>query len=169
MELLRIELEGFRTRSATGRPITIPQTTTQIAILLLPTTALSRPRARHPDVEPFTGEDLRNYRPFRVNLRTKFTIDGACLPDEEERVLYAFSRLRGKASQRMLPWLLAKQDRGQPLRTNDFYEALDKAFGDPDAKTKALVRVNTMKQGSKDFREFLGEFDEALSDAGGLL
>jgi hypothetical protein len=62
-----------------------------------------RPRARCPDVEPFDGEDLRNYRPFRINLYTKFLIDDQCFKSDEERILYAFSRLRARASQRVLP------------------------------------------------------------------
>lgn len=69
----------------------------------------------------------------------------------------------------MLPWLVAKQETKEPLHIVEFEGAMDKAFGNPDARQKALVQVNTMKQGTKDPREFLGKFDEALSDAGGLL
>lgn len=128
----------------------------------------SHPRPRHPDPEPFSGEDQKDYLPFQMNLRTKFIIDAACYPTEEEKVYYAYSRLSGKASQRMLPWLKAKQDQNTPVRWGDFTQALDKAFDDPDRQRKALVRVNTMKQGKKTLEEFLNEFDGELLNAGGV-
>ena len=46
---------------------------------------------------------------------------------------------------------------------------MDKAFGDPNHQRKALVRVNTMKQGRKSLEEFLNEFDGELLSAGGML
>jgi len=63
----------------------------------------ARPRARYPDVEYFTGEDVKAFPPFKINLRTKFTFDSACFLSDREKVLYAYSRLQGRASQRMLP------------------------------------------------------------------
>lgn len=47
-------------------------------------------------------------------------------------------------------------------------DVMDKAFGDPDIQRKALVRVNTMKQGKQELEEFLNDFDEALLQAGGI-
>jgi hypothetical protein len=103
-----------------------------------------------------------------MNLHTKFAINAACYPTEEEQVYYAYSRLRGKASQRVLPWLLAHQKSETPVLWAEFSAVLDKAFGDPDQQRKALVRVNIMKQGRRDFEEFLNEFDEELLNAGGI-
>lgn len=127
-----------------------------------------RPRAIFPDVEPFTGDDLTLYPAFRVNLNTKFTIDASVYATEEERVLYAFSRLRTKATKRILPWISAQQASANPLRTADFYEVLDRAFKDPDVQKKALVRLNHMKLGNKDLREFMADFDQTLVEAGGI-
>jgi hypothetical protein len=127
-----------------------------------------RPRARCPDVEPFDGEDLRNYRPFRINLYTKFLVDDQCFRSDEERILYAFSRLRAKASQRVLPWVIAKTNSQEPASLDEFYRTLDKAFSDPERQKRALVRVNTMKQGKRELKDFLTEFDAAMIDAGGL-
>ena len=127
----------------------------------------SRPRPRYPDVDPYNGEDPRDYRVFRVNLRTKFVVDAPCFLSDEEQILYAFGRLRGKASQRILPWIIAKQNQLPTL--SDFYQALDQAFDDPEVQRKALVRVNTMKQGKRDLEDFLAEFEGTLIDAGGLL
>jgi hypothetical protein len=161
---LRAELQAVRNSQLRNHP---PVTTTVTPATPTPYER-SYPRPRHPDVEPFTGEDPKDYPPFQMNLRTKFAIDAACYPTEEEQVYYAYSRLRGKASQRVLPWLLARQKSETPVLWAEFSAVLDKAFGDPDRQRKALVRVNTMKQGRRDFEEFLNEFDEELLNAGGI-
>ena len=96
---LRAELRAIQSQQPDMRT-----TTASIATPPVPEApSLNRPRPRHPDVEPFTGEDPKDYPPFRMNLRTKFAIDAACYRTEEEQVYYAYSRLRGKASQRILP------------------------------------------------------------------
>ena len=46
---------------------------------------------------------------------------------------------------------------------------MDKAFGDLNYQRKALVWVNTMKQGWKSLEEFLNEFDGELLSADGML
>ena len=61
-----------------------------------------------------------------------------------------------------------KEERGEPVLWNNFIEAMEKAFGDPDLKQKALVRVNTIKQGRRNFEECLNKFDEVLLQAGGI-
>jgi hypothetical protein len=101
-----------------------------------------------------------------MNLRTKFAIDEACFHTDALKVFYTYSRLRGRAAQRILPWLSAQDANG--VKFNDLIAVMDKAFGDPDKQRKALVRVNTMKQGRKELDEFLNDFDEALLEAGGM-
>ncbi|CBF81852.1 zinc finger CCHC domain-containing protein [Aspergillus nidulans FGSC A4] len=139
---LRAELQAVRNSQLRNHP---PVTTTVTSATPTPYER-SYPRPRHPDVEPFTGEDPKDYPPFQMNLPS----------------------LRGKASQRVLPWLLARQKSETPVLWAEFSAVLDKAFGDPDRQRKALVRVNTMKQGKRDFEEFLNEFDEELLNAGGI-
>ena len=82
---------------------------------------------------------------------------------------YAYSCLCGKASQYILPWLTAKQDQHALVQWEEFVQAMDKAFGDPNHQRKALIQVNTMKQGWKSLEEFLNEFDGELLSAGGML
>jgi hypothetical protein len=84
------------------------------------------------DVKPFTGEDPKDYPPFQINLYIKFVINAACYPIEEEQVYYAYSCLRGKASQHVLPWLLACQKSETPVLWAEFSVVLDKAFSNPD-------------------------------------
>lgn len=85
---LHTELKNSRTNNQLNSSTTIPTPT--IGTTPAPN-ELRRPRPVHPDVEPFTGEDSRSYPPFRMNLRTKFTIDAACYPDETSKVYYTYS------------------------------------------------------------------------------
>lgn len=169
-ELSHLQRNADSTTSAsqTTPAETTPAETTPTETAPEPKQEEQRPRSRYPDVEPFDGEDLGNYRPFRINLYTKFLIDHQCFRSDEERILYAFGRLRTKASQRILPWVVAKTQRGGGANLNEFYQAMDKAFSDPEMQKRALVRVNTMKQGKRDLKEFLNEFDATMIDAGGL-
>jgi hypothetical protein len=41
-----------------------------------------------------------------------------------------------------------------------------RAFADPEAQNKALQKLGYMKQGTKDFCEFISEFDQTLLEAG---
>jgi hypothetical protein len=134
----------------------------------LPTTP-PRTRPTYPDVKSYDGEDPEEYQVFRTNLEVKFTMDDHYFRDDKEKVYYAFGRLDGKASRRLHPWLLAKRERGEALLLEDFYKAMDLAFSDPDRKQRALVRINTMRQGKRELRDFLSEFEQTLAEAGGLV
>lgn len=166
MEQQSMENQDFRTRieqmqsqpPTNPRPAAEPPTNEQP-----PPNNGQRPRTRHPDVEIFDGSNTKNFLPFKMNLHMKFMLDGPCFPGDEEKVLYAYGRLRERASQRVLPWIIAKTDAREALHWVDFVGVLDKAFGDPDLKQKALVRVNTMRQGRRNLEEFLNDFDEALT------
>jgi hypothetical protein len=63
---------------------------------------------------------------------------------------------------------LACQKSETPVLWAEFSVVLDKAFGDPDWQRKALVQVNIIKQGRRDFEEFLNEFDKELLNTGGI-
>ncbi|CBF89288.1 hypothetical protein AN0535.2 [Aspergillus nidulans FGSC A4] len=124
-----------------------------------------RPRPMHPDVRTFNGENAHNYLAFKINLRTKFTIDGNSYPDSSAKAYYIFSRLEGKASRRMLPWMEAN---GPTISYEGLMEAMDKAYLDADRQQRALVRINTMRQNNRDLDEFLDNFNKALLNTGGM-
>ncbi|TQS34028.1 hypothetical protein Golomagni_05607 [Golovinomyces magnicellulatus] len=44
---------------------------------------------------------------------------------------------------------------------------MDKAFGDSDKITKAINKLNTIKQGNREFREFLQDFEQTILEAQG--
>ncbi|KAJ5135053.1 uncharacterized protein N7515_004331 [Penicillium bovifimosum] len=116
----------------------------------------------------FSGDDRKEYDVFRMNLNTKFGMDAHFFPTEAKRVLYAFGRLTGKASQRMMPWMRSHGMPTKPYVLTKFYDEMDRAYGDSDRQQQALVRLHRLRQDKKDLREFLGEFDQELAEAGAL-
>lgn len=104
VNVLHTEIDRLRTLSTTPQPTATPTLSaapepSSIRIEANPApTFTPPPRPRYPDVEPFDGEDVRDYRAFRINLHTKFLVDSHCYFSDEERILYAFSRLRKKAN-----------------------------------------------------------------------
>ncbi len=131
-----------------------------------PPRTMIRPRPIHPDVELYNGENKNDYLSFELKLYTKFEIDQDTYPTETSKTAYAFSRLSGQASRRMLPWL--NKHRGTGYTYDAFVAEMRKSFGDPDLQRRSLNRVNNIKQGKRNFDEFLGEFEEVLLNAGGF-
>ena len=51
------------------------------------------------------------------------------------------------------------------FKVQEFLKQLDAAFADPQKQSKALSRVNQIRQGNRDFREFLRDFEQTLLKA----
>lgn len=130
---------------------------------------VQRPRPRMPDPAPFTGDDSTLYPQFEAKLTAKIEVDKDAIGDDHQLMWYAFSRLEGKAAARVLPWIQTKQETDPgSLNWRTFKDFLRTTFSDPERRTKAISQLNTIKQRGKDLREFLGEFDQLLLEAGGL-
>jgi hypothetical protein len=48
----------------------------------------------------------------------------------------------------------------------NFFKQLSQAFGDPRSREKALKKLNTIRQGSRPFGEFLTDVDRLMLKAG---
>jgi hypothetical protein len=119
----------------------------------------------HPN--KFDGLDRSAYPAFKGYLQVKFRIDSEAIGGETEKVWYGYGYLIGKAAERIFPWLAAAEEKRRPLRVEDFFTQLDAAFSDPQSAQRALEWINSKKQGSQPFREFLQEFEQKLLEAGG--
>jgi hypothetical protein len=78
--------------------------------------------------------------------------------------------LKDYAAARIHPWMqiYGKDRHGVSEGTLEmFFEEMRFPFKDPQLQQKALARLNTLRQGKRDFREFLGEFEQLLLEAGG--
>ncbi|KAJ5135054.1 uncharacterized protein N7515_004332 [Penicillium bovifimosum] len=98
-----------RLQELTANATTVAQEETQRE-----TRAPAPMRPTYPDATMFSGNDRKEYDVFRMNLNTKFEMDAHFFPTEAKRVLYAFGRLTGKASQPMMPWM---RSHGMPTKT----------------------------------------------------
>jgi hypothetical protein len=118
----------------------------------------------HPD--KFTGDDESAFPQFKGLLEAKLEIDSRAIGTQKERVWYAFGRLTGKAAGRIYPWIEASKNTND-FTVSEFLKQLDSAFADPQKQSKALSKINWIRQGNRDFREFLREFDQTLLEAQG--
>ncbi|KAJ5545340.1 hypothetical protein N7535_006273 [Penicillium sp. DV-2018c] len=84
----------------TPPPATATMNTASLLAMEQPVTPAPAPmRSTYPDVATFSGEDLKEYDVFQLNLRTKLETDGHFYSTTSRQVLYGFERLTGKASQ----------------------------------------------------------------------
>lgn len=165
VQALREENQSLREAMLARQPSTAtePQAPQQTAA------TTPRPRARLPDPSPFSGEDLALYPQFEAKLTAKIEVDRDAIGNDHQLMWYAFSRLEGKAATRVLPWIQAKQETDpSSLTWEAFRDFLRTSFSDPLRRTRAISRLNTIKQRGRDLIEFLGEFDQLLLEAGGL-
>jgi len=84
-----------------------------------------RPRAVLPDPEQYDGEEANAYPQFESKLYAKLQVDEAAIGGPFERLWYAFGRLKGKAAQRLHPWMEANgkdRDRITDNTIQEFFE-----------------------------------------------
>jgi hypothetical protein len=126
-------------------------------------------RAKHSQPHPtkYNGEDRTLYPAFKGQLRAKLEIDQLAIGGDKEMVWYSYGCLTGKAATRIYPWLDANSRKSIPLRIDSFFEQMDAAFLDPQIAQNALKWINSARQRTTPFRDFLYEFESKLLEAGG--
>jgi hypothetical protein len=145
-----------------------PAPITEVPVLNGPVSdPFRRPKHSLSHPEKYDGESKTAYPAFKGHLRAKLRIDQAAIGGEAEQVWYGFGRLSGKAAERIFPWIEATDSQQKPLRVQDFFDQLDAAFYDAQSPQRALEWINTKRQGSTPFREFLQDFEQKLLEAGG--
>ena len=82
-------------------------------------------------------------------------------PDATEaaRIAYIQTRIAGKASDFLGPFLDAKEDREEDVAVEDIIQYLQSVFEDPDQRIKARQELRSLKmKPSDDFNQFLANF-----------
>ena len=126
-----------------------------------PTPTLSPQRPRFPDPEPFDGTRL-SYPVFKQKAKAKIDMDGGIYGSERGQVNYLFSRLSGNAAKTVLPWLNSQPD----PTLSSFWAFMDLRFSDPQAKAKALDKLQSMTQKqNEDIRDYLARFEQELLES----
>ena len=121
-----------------------------------------------PEPPEFTGDDKSLTRSFIFQARNKVTAnrDHFTLTTETETqlsmVAYIFSRFRGTASKRAL----ALVSNNQFVTADNFFEWIERAFGDPDPVATAQAKIRECKQKNRPFQEYLAEFSMYINDTG---
>ena len=125
-----------------------------------------RPKPTQPNPHRFSGEDTTEYPQFRGLLEAKLRIDAAAIGGMDELVWFAFGRLKGTAAGRIWAWMNWAKDTERFTLVNLFQE-MDKSFDDPQKQNKALAELNAARQGGRDLRTFLSDFDRLILEARG--
>ena len=122
-------------------------------------------------LRPYENKDRTLWPAFRSLLEAKLTIDGEngqIGANSYQQIWFLLSKLDDKARKLILPW--EKEYRNDPVEytVEKCLEYMDSHFMEHNAKGKALTRLNTWNQGSRDFNEFLSTFMDNLLTAGGI-
>ncbi|GKU11187.1 unnamed protein product, partial [Fusarium langsethiae] len=118
---------------------------------------------RIPDPDKFEGSraDLRR---FRIAINEKLDVNRDRFPTAVSRVAYVNSRLGKEAHKLIHPYT-----RDGICRLSDYQDVLDilqKAYGDPNESRTARRKLDSIKQGNRDFSAFHAEFQSLSIDSG---
>ncbi|KAL2885063.1 hypothetical protein HOO65_080013 [Ceratocystis lukuohia] len=121
-----------------------------------------------PDVEKFDGKSYMRFRMFMTDIKEKQVVDCEALGGERGFVSYVYSRLTGRARDRIGPYMgsyYSTPDDAKALET--FYAFLEETFSDPTAEQQAAERLNTTKMGNRPIEEYIAQMDLLFLQANG--
>jgi hypothetical protein len=119
-----------------------------------------------PDPQRFDGTRKR-FRAWQLEMQSKLRVDGVAIGSPSDQFAYIYARLD------QIPQSMAAAffERGGPDGRFDpdmFMQYLVSCYADPNAEQRALARLETMRQGSKEsFAAFLPKFEKELAESGG--
>lgn len=116
-----------------------------------------------PDAPMFDGTRDK-LRSFVAQLRLKLFADTTRFPTPQLRLSYAINRCEGRAMEQLLPYI---RDNGTITGLDDVEDVisvLQTAFGDPDRAATARHKLQTLRQGNKEFSLYYAEFSRLVSD-----
>ncbi|KAH0606068.1 uncharacterized protein H6S33_004525 [Morchella sextelata] len=139
-----------------ARAAPAPAASAPVAAAPPPTTVPAFRSEKFPDPEKFDG--TRNKLPgFTTQLRIKLEVNHDRFRNEAAKVIYAVSRLEGRALDQVVP--LVNANPAAPLSSvTAFVAHLEASFGDPDPRGTARRQLVTLKQGKGDFATYYSQF-----------
>ena len=116
-----------------------------------------------PDPASFSGnrDDLPRWL---AQVKVKLSVNSAHFPDNAARVGYLYSRLEGAAAQQLLPYFNSPTGLALIPSTDSFYQVLENAFGNPDRKTWAQNKLESLYQRNKEFAVHYAESQRTAAD-----
>jgi hypothetical protein len=122
------------------------------------------------DPEPFSG-NRRQARQFMMQCQIKFSGEPEKFQSEQQKVLYAASRLRSVAFDWIMPFLARAEETptDPPLCLTSFSafrESFLLMFDDPERKTTAERQLFSLRQGNRSVAATAAEFQRLSLEAG---
>jgi hypothetical protein len=119
-----------------------------------------------PNPPKFDGT-RRNFRPWYLEMRAKLSLDRCAFRSDKERFAYVYARLEGTA-QNMAAAYFEQGSLNGSQSPDEFLDYLNRRYGDPNAKGRALDRLRTLRQRpNESFATFFLKFEKELADSGG--
>lgn len=126
----------------------------------------NRKKPTLPNPPKFDGT-RRNFRPWHLEMRAKLTLDRDAFSNEQELFAYVYARLEGTA-QNMAAAYFEQGGSDGSQSADHFLDYLNRRYGDPNAKRRALDRLRTLRQRpDESFATFFPKFEKELADSGG--
>ncbi len=126
------------------------------ARLALPvvTSYISKPKHswHYPDL--YTYKDELIYPQFWGGLEAKLQINKLAISYKEEKVQYIINYLKGDIAKRIYPWVEFVKDTDQFI-VYELFRQIDLAFIDLQKESKAIAKINKIKQKGYPFCDFL--------------
>ncbi|OAQ59083.1 zinc knuckle domain-containing protein [Purpureocillium lilacinum] len=129
-------------------------------------TILAKKKPTLPDPPKFDGT-RKKFRPWYLEIRAKLIHDRGAFRSDEERFAYIYARLEGSA-QNMAAAYFEQGGKNDSRSPDPFLDYLNRRYGDPNAKARALDRLRSLRQRpDESFATFFPKFEKELADSGG--
>ncbi|OAQ57219.1 retrotransposon gag protein domain-containing protein [Pochonia chlamydosporia 170] len=127
---------------------------------------IARQKPSLPNPPKFDGT-RKNFRPWYLEMRAKLIADRLTFRNEQEVFSYIYARLEGTAQNMSAAYF----EQGGPDGSQSpdcFLDYLNRRYGDPNAKRRALDRLRALRQRPEEsFATFFPKFEKELADSGG--
>ena len=119
--------------------------------------------------DPFIFDSTKSRFPqWKGLMEEKLDVDGWRYPREKDKIAYTYSRLDPDPAGQVEPWKQRNRDSPTEYTHQKLFKYLEGIFGDPQKAERASQKLRYMRQNSRPFAEYLVEFNQTLSDAGGF-
>jgi hypothetical protein len=119
--------------------------------------------------DPFIFDGTKSLFPqWKGLMEEKLDVDGWRYPREKDKIAYTSGRLGPDPAGHVEPWKGQHRDSPTEYTHKKLFEYLEGIFGDPQKAERASQKLRYMRQNSRPFAEYLVEFNQTLSDAGGF-
>jgi hypothetical protein len=119
--------------------------------------------------DPFIFDGTKSLFPqWKGQVLEKLDVDGWRYPREKDKIAYIYGRMGPTSAGQIEPWMEQYRDKPEEYTHKGLFTYLEGIFGDPQKAERASQKLRYMRQNSRPFAEYLVEFNQTLSDAGGF-